>query len=145
MKNMTDVAVRMAEEQLVELRANIKHFVSEQKYDDDLGKIAWFICGVETLKKSIDSFGQVSHMKNSNLTSSQCSSVVLSLNSPGDKSAAPSWPCASSPSLCSPRCDVSSLDKLQWLVLPGISRKQARRTRPQATKSGHCPHKRRVA
>lgn len=82
LKKMTDVAVRMAEKQLVELRANIKYFVSEQKYDDDLGKIAWFNCGVETLKKSIDSFGQVSHMKNSDLTSSRCSSVASVLEQP---------------------------------------------------------------
>lgn len=72
----------MAEEQLDELWANIKGFVSEQKYDDDLGKIVWFICGMETLKKSIDSFGQVSHMKNRYLTSFQCSSVTSVLEQP---------------------------------------------------------------
>ncbi|EHB00530.1 Spermatogenesis-associated serine-rich protein 2 [Heterocephalus glaber] len=58
LKKMTDVAVRMSEEQLVELRADIKHFVSERKYDEDLGRVARFTCDVETLKKSIDSFGQ---------------------------------------------------------------------------------------
>ena len=72
----------MAEEQLDELWANIKRFVSEQKYDDDLGKVAQFICGMETLIKSIDSFGQVSHMKNRYLTSSQCSSVISVLEQP---------------------------------------------------------------
>ncbi|KFV49666.1 Spermatogenesis-associated serine-rich protein 2, partial [Gavia stellata] len=54
----TDVAVRMAEEQLVELRADIKHFVSERKYDEDLGRVARFTCDLEALKKSIASFGQ---------------------------------------------------------------------------------------
>uniref|UniRef100_A0A8D0V212 Spermatosis associated serine rich 2 n=2 Tax=Sus scrofa TaxID=9823 RepID=A0A8D0V212_PIG len=58
LKKMTDVAVRMSEEQLVELRADIKHFVSERKYDEDLGRVARFTCDVETLKKNIDSFGQ---------------------------------------------------------------------------------------
>ena len=58
LKKMTDVAVRMSEEQLVELRADIKHFVSERKYDEDLGRVAQFTCDVETLKKNIDSFGQ---------------------------------------------------------------------------------------
>lgn len=58
LKKMTDVAVRMSEEQLVELRAVIKHFVSERKYDEDLGRVARFTCDVETLKKNIDSFGQ---------------------------------------------------------------------------------------
>ena len=54
LKKMTDVAVRMSEEQLVELRADIKHFVSERKYDEDLGRVAQFTCDVETLKKNID-------------------------------------------------------------------------------------------
>lgn len=58
LKKMTDVAVRMSEEQLVELRADIKNFVSECKYDEDLGRVARFTCDVETLKKNIDSFGQ---------------------------------------------------------------------------------------
>ncbi|MXQ91615.1 hypothetical protein E5288_WYG001759 [Bos mutus] len=65
LKKMTDVAVQMSEEQLVELRADIKNFVSERKYDEDLGRVARFTCDVETLKKNIDSFGQVSHPKNS--------------------------------------------------------------------------------
>ncbi|KFP33787.1 Spermatogenesis-associated serine-rich protein 2, partial [Colius striatus] len=53
LKKMTDVAVRMSEEQLVELRADIKHFVSERKYDEDLGRVARFTCDLEALKKSI--------------------------------------------------------------------------------------------
>ncbi|XP_008063113.1 spermatogenesis-associated serine-rich protein 2 [Carlito syrichta] len=98
LKKMTDVAVRMSEEQLVELRADIKHFVSERKYDEDLGRVARFTCDVETLKKSIDSFGQVSHPKNSYSTRSRCSSVIsVSLSSPSDASAASST-CASVPS-----------------------------------------------
>ncbi|XP_042636487.1 spermatogenesis-associated serine-rich protein 2 [Orycteropus afer afer] len=102
LRKMTDVAVRMSEEQLVELRADIKHFVSERKYDEDLGRVARFTCDVETLKKSIDSFGQVSHPKNSYSTRSRCSSVTsVSLNSPSDASAASSSTCASVPSLTS--------------------------------------------
>ncbi|XP_037702059.1 spermatogenesis-associated serine-rich protein 2 isoform X2 [Choloepus didactylus] len=102
LKKMTEVAVRMSEEQLVELRADIKHFVSERKYDEDLGRVARFTCDVETLKKSIDSFGQVSHPKNSYSTRSRCSSVTsVSLNSPSDASAASSSTCASAPSLIS--------------------------------------------
>ncbi|ELK08391.1 spermatogenesis-associated serine-rich protein 2 [Pteropus alecto] len=100
LKKMTDVAVRMSEEQLVELRADIKHFVSERKYDEDLGRVARFTCDVETLKKNIDSFGQVSHPKNSYSTRSRCSSVTsMSLSSLCDASAASSSTCASAPSL----------------------------------------------
>uniref|UniRef100_A0A2R8ZTF0 Spermatosis associated serine rich 2 n=1 Tax=Pan paniscus TaxID=9597 RepID=A0A2R8ZTF0_PANPA len=78
------------------------HFVSERKYDEDLGRVARFTCDVETLKKSIDSFGQVSHPKNSYSTRSRCSSVTsVSLSSPSDASAASSSTCASPPSLTS--------------------------------------------
>ncbi|XP_021490597.1 spermatogenesis-associated serine-rich protein 2 isoform X1 [Meriones unguiculatus] len=100
LKKMTDVAVRMSGEQLVELRADIKHFVSERKYDEDLGRVARFTCDVETLKQSIDAFGQVSHPKNSYSTRSRCSSVVpVSLGGPSDGSAASSSSGASAPSL----------------------------------------------
>ncbi|XP_077932082.1 spermatogenesis-associated serine-rich protein 2 isoform X3 [Halichoerus grypus] len=100
LKKMTDVAVRMSEEQLVELRADIKHFVSERKYDEDLGRVARFTCDVETLKKDIESFGQVSHPKNSYSTRSRHSSVTsVSLSSPCDASAASSSTWASAPSL----------------------------------------------
>ncbi|XP_016056729.1 PREDICTED: spermatogenesis-associated serine-rich protein 2 isoform X1 [Miniopterus natalensis] len=102
LKKMTDVAVRMSEEQLVELRADIKHFVSERKYDEDLGRVARFTCDIETLKKNIDSFGQVSHPKNSYSTRSRCSSVTsVSLSSLCDASAASFSTCASAPSLTS--------------------------------------------
>nr|XP_047912312.1 spermatogenesis-associated serine-rich protein 2 isoform X2 [Anser cygnoides] len=96
LKKMTDVAVRMSEEQLVELRADIKHFVSERKYDEELGRVARFTCDLDVLKKSITSFGQVSHPKNSYSTRSQCSSVTaVSLNSPSETSAPASPACAS--------------------------------------------------
>ncbi|XP_020821787.1 spermatogenesis-associated serine-rich protein 2 isoform X2 [Phascolarctos cinereus] len=100
LKKMTDVAVRMSEEQLVELRADIKHFVSERKYDEDLGRVAQFTCDIDTLKMSIDSFGQVSHPKNSYSTRSRCSSVTsVSLSSPDDTTVPSSSTCASAPSL----------------------------------------------
>ncbi|KAL8163828.1 UNVERIFIED_CONTAM: spermatogenesis-associated serine-rich protein 2 [Gekko kuhli] len=76
LKKLTDVAVRMSEEQLVELRADIKHFVSERKYDEDLGRVARFTCDLDGLKRSIESFGQVSHPKNSYSTRSRCSSTT---------------------------------------------------------------------
>ncbi|KAM7237455.1 hypothetical protein CapIbe_011699 [Capra ibex] len=102
LKKMTDVAVRMSEEQLGELRADIKHFVSERKYDEDLGRVAQFTCDVETLKKNTDSFGQVSHPKNSYSTRSRCSLVVsVFLGSPCDASAAAASTCASAASLTS--------------------------------------------
>uniref|UniRef100_A0A8D0HHS8 Spermatosis associated serine rich 2 n=1 Tax=Sphenodon punctatus TaxID=8508 RepID=A0A8D0HHS8_SPHPU len=96
LKKLTDVAVRMSDEQLVELRADIKHFVSERKYDEDLGRVARFTCDVDTLKMSIDSFGQVSHPKNSYSTRSRCSSVTsVSLSSPSNISTPTTPDCAS--------------------------------------------------
>ncbi|XP_009280600.1 PREDICTED: spermatogenesis-associated serine-rich protein 2 isoform X2 [Aptenodytes forsteri] len=100
LKKMTDVAVRMSEEQLVELRADIKHFVSERKYDEDLGRVARFTCDLDTLKKSIASFGQVSHPKNSYSTRLRCSSVAAASLSGPSETSAPSTPaCASAASL----------------------------------------------
>ncbi|XP_053907357.1 spermatogenesis-associated serine-rich protein 2 isoform X2 [Cuculus canorus] len=98
LKKMTDVAVRMSEEQLVELRADIKHFVSERKYDEDLGRVARFTCDLDALKKSIASFGQVSHPKNSYSSRSRCSSAATtSLSRPGETPAPSAPACASVP------------------------------------------------
>ncbi|XP_012862410.2 spermatogenesis-associated serine-rich protein 2 isoform X1 [Echinops telfairi] len=150
LKKMTDVAVRMSEEQLVELRADIKHFVSERKYDEDLGRVARFTCDVETLKKSIDVFGQVSHPKNSYSTRSRGASLTsVSLGSPSDATtAASSSTCASAPSQTSankkhpapaepPAASTSSSGRghpPHREVLPG-NRRGGQGYRPQGQKS----------
>ncbi|NWJ09017.1 SPAS2 protein, partial [Crypturellus undulatus] len=91
LKKLSDVAVRMSEEQLVELRADIKHFVSERKYDEELGRVARFTCDLDALKKSIASFGQVSHPKNSYSSRLRCgSATAVAPSSPGESCA----PCA---------------------------------------------------
>ncbi|NXN31627.1 SPAS2 protein, partial [Nycticryphes semicollaris] len=71
------------------------HFVSERKYDEDLGRVARFSCDLEALKRSIASFGQVSHPKNSYSTRSRCSSVTAVSLSGASETSAPSTPCAS--------------------------------------------------
>ncbi|NXK51829.1 SPAS2 protein, partial [Chauna torquata] len=101
LKKMTDVAVRMSEEQLVELRADIKHFVSERKYDEELGRVARFTCDLDALKKSIASFGQVSHPKNSYSTRTRCSSVTAASPSSPSETSAPSSPACASVSAAS--------------------------------------------
>ncbi|XP_069509907.1 spermatogenesis-associated serine-rich protein 2 isoform X2 [Ambystoma mexicanum] len=100
LKKLTDVAVRMSEEQLSELRADIKHFVSERKYDEDLGRSARFTCDLEPLKNSINLFGQVSHPKNSYSSRSRCSSVT-SATSPSDASTPATPDCVSTSSFTS--------------------------------------------
>ncbi|NWU87278.1 SPAS2 protein, partial [Onychorhynchus coronatus] len=74
LRKLTDGAARMSEEQLLELRADIKHFVSERKYDEELGRAGRFTCDLEGLKRSITCFGQVSHPKTSYSSRSRCSS-----------------------------------------------------------------------
>ncbi|XP_053311568.1 spermatogenesis-associated serine-rich protein 2 [Spea bombifrons] len=95
LKKLTDVAVRMSEEHLAELRADIKHFVSERKYDEELGRAARFTADLESLKKSIESFGQVSHPKNNYSVRSRC----CSLTSPSETSAPSTPELSSAPSL----------------------------------------------
>lgn len=89
LRRLTDQSASMSEEQLTELRADIKvdwkwpltsaslcvadwgdyydwlsvfccsaqHFVSERKYDEDLGKAVRFTFDLEPLKTSISTFG----------------------------------------------------------------------------------------
>ncbi|XP_034992724.2 SPATS2-like protein [Zootoca vivipara] len=64
LKRLTDLASQMAETQLAELRAEIKHFVSERKYDEELGRSARFSCDIEQLKTEILQCGELSHPKN---------------------------------------------------------------------------------
>ncbi|KAJ7422604.1 Spermatogenesis-associated serine-rich protein 2 [Pitangus sulphuratus] len=62
LRKLTEGAARMSEEQLLELRADIKHFVSERKYDEELARAGRFTCDLEGLKRSITCFGQGSGM-----------------------------------------------------------------------------------
>ncbi|XP_043916565.1 SPATS2-like protein [Protopterus annectens] len=80
LKKMTDMAIQMSEIQLSELRAEIKLFVSERKYDEELGRSARFTCEVEPLKETITSFGEVSHPKNSYSTRTPCTTILSSLS-----------------------------------------------------------------
>lgn len=85
LRRLTDKSASMSEEQLTELRADIKvpsryqplevvvvlsydlqltsaacgfqHFVSERKYDEDIGKAVRFTFDLEPLKTSITGFG----------------------------------------------------------------------------------------
>ncbi|MEQ2255293.1 spermatogenesis-associated serine-rich protein 2 [Ilyodon furcidens] len=82
LKRLTDRSASMSEEQLTELRADIKHFVSERKYDEDLGKALRFTFDLEPLKTSISGFGSVYHPRTSYSDRSRCSSTSSSVASP---------------------------------------------------------------
>ncbi|NXN58252.1 SPS2L protein, partial [Rynchops niger] len=81
LKRLTDLASQMAEAQLSELRAEIKHFVSERKYDEELGRSARFSCDTEQLKNQIQLCGEISHPKNNYSSRTPCSSVLSSVTS----------------------------------------------------------------
>ncbi|XP_054828706.1 SPATS2-like protein [Eublepharis macularius] len=76
LKRLTDLASQMAETQLAELRAEIKHFVSERKYDEELGRSARFSCDIVQLKTQIQQCGEISHPKN-NYSSRTPASALL--------------------------------------------------------------------
>ncbi|XP_075812382.1 SPATS2-like protein isoform X1 [Microtus pennsylvanicus] len=82
LKKLTDLASQMAEMQLAELRAEIKHFVSERKYDEELGKAARFSCDIEELKAQIMICGEITHPKNNYSSRTPCSSLLPLLNTP---------------------------------------------------------------
>ncbi|NXN07450.1 SPS2L protein, partial [Indicator maculatus] len=83
LKRLTDLASQMAEAQLSELRAEIKHFVSERKYDEELGRSARFSCDTEQLKTQIQLCGEISHPKNNYSSRTPCSSVLSSMTAHG--------------------------------------------------------------
>uniref|UniRef100_A0A3B4XP19 Spermatogenesis-associated serine-rich protein 2-like n=1 Tax=Seriola lalandi dorsalis TaxID=1841481 RepID=A0A3B4XP19_SERLL len=79
LRRLTDQSASMSEEQLTELRADIKHFVSERKYDEDLGKAVRFTFDLEPLKTSISTFGSVYHPRTGYSNRSRCSSTSSSV------------------------------------------------------------------
>ncbi|XP_067154985.1 SPATS2-like protein isoform X2 [Apteryx mantelli] len=81
LKRLTDLASQMTEAQLSELRAEIKHFVSERKYDEELGRSARFSCDTEQLKTQIQLCGEISRPKNNYSSRTPCSSVLSSMTS----------------------------------------------------------------
>ncbi|NXM04028.1 SPS2L protein, partial [Tyrannus savana] len=83
LKRLTDLASQMAEAQLSELRAEIKHFVSERKYDEELGRSARFSCDTEQLKTQIQLCGEISHPKNNYSSRTPCSLMLSSMTSHG--------------------------------------------------------------
>ncbi|CAN8178495.1 unnamed protein product, partial [Coccothraustes coccothraustes] len=99
LRALTEAAPGMSEEQLQELRADIKHFVSERKFDEELGRAGRFGCDLEALRGSIGAFGQVSHPRPSYSSRSRCSSGPAS-SAPAPASApgsAPAFPPGSAP------------------------------------------------
>lgn len=89
LRRLTDKSASMSEEQLSELRADIKHFVSERKYDEDLGKAVRFTFDLEPLKTSITGFGSVYHPRTGYSNRSRCSSTSSSVTGPSPQETPP--------------------------------------------------------
>ncbi|XP_052235322.1 spermatogenesis-associated serine-rich protein 2-like isoform X2 [Dreissena polymorpha] len=65
LKTMIDRAERLTEPQLTELRADIKHFVSERKLDEDIARVTRFVYDDDSMKKRIQQFAEVVPVKSS--------------------------------------------------------------------------------
>ncbi|XP_078454094.1 spermatogenesis-associated serine-rich protein 2-like isoform X1 [Lampetra fluviatilis] len=92
LKRRTDNSVRMSEAQLASLRADIKQFVSERKYDEELSKTLRFVCDCESMKLALQTFGEVGPPKNSVASKPRSDSVssqssVTPVTTPSDVSA----------------------------------------------------------
>lgn len=85
LKRLTDKAIQMSESQLSELRAEIKQFVSERKYDEDLGKSARFTGNISSLESQIQLLGEISHPKNNYSTRSSLTASHLNPQSDSSK------------------------------------------------------------
>uniref|UniRef100_UPI00358E9A51 spermatogenesis-associated serine-rich protein 2-like n=1 Tax=Myxine glutinosa TaxID=7769 RepID=UPI00358E9A51 len=75
LKKLCDASKNMSPAQLSDLRAEIKHFVSERKYDEEVGKTARFTCDPVSLIYYIEAFGEISSPRLVYPSKSRCSSV----------------------------------------------------------------------
>ncbi|KAK3787810.1 hypothetical protein RRG08_038514 [Elysia crispata] len=81
LRRQVDRAERMTETEVSDLRAEVKHFVSERRHDEELGRATRFVYDSDHLMDEINKFGEVVHVKSVYTarrasTSSVASSVV---------------------------------------------------------------------
>lgn len=65
LKKRVDRSQSLSESEWNVLRQDIKQFVVERKYDDELGKTVWFCWSKENITEEINKFGEVVPVKNS--------------------------------------------------------------------------------
>nr|XP_002123251.1 SPATS2-like protein [Ciona intestinalis] len=65
LKRQTDRVANMKPHQVAELRGEIKHFVSDRKYDEEIGRTTRFIFNREIITDVIPALGEISGVKNS--------------------------------------------------------------------------------
>nr|CAB3266523.1 SPATS2-like protein [Phallusia mammillata] len=76
LKRQTDRVDAMSHQQLNDLRSEIKHFVAERKFDEELGRTSRFTFDPEILSKVIPSFGEITGIKNSYTPRTQTESAA---------------------------------------------------------------------
>ncbi|XP_078489503.1 spermatogenesis-associated serine-rich protein 2 [Ciona intestinalis] len=65
LKRQTDRVANMKPHQVAELRGEIKHFVSDRKYDEEIGRTTRFVFNREIITDVIPTLGEISGVKNS--------------------------------------------------------------------------------
>lgn len=84
LKRRVDRTPSLTEAEWSELRSDVKQFVTERKYDDELGKTIWFQWSLDSITESIKTFGEVHPVKNvySQRSHSALGNVIASHNNP---------------------------------------------------------------
>ncbi|BFZ22112.1 hypothetical protein BsWGS_25151 [Bradybaena similaris] len=82
-RRLVDRSDRLKDADISELRAEIKHFVSERRHDDDLGRTTRFVYDSDRVLDEIKKFGQVVHVKS--LYTTTHSRSTSSVDSCGNK------------------------------------------------------------
>ncbi|BFZ15357.1 hypothetical protein BsWGS_18397 [Bradybaena similaris] len=63
LKRQVDRSDRLKDSEVTELRAEIKHFVSERRHDEDLGRTTRFLYDSDHMLEEFKKFGEVVHVK----------------------------------------------------------------------------------
>ncbi|KAK3611198.1 hypothetical protein CHS0354_009450 [Potamilus streckersoni] len=80
LKMKTDRSEQMNEQQLADLRAEIKHFVTDRKIDEDLGRTTRFLYDSDHLIEEIKKFGEIVPIKCAYMMHDPSTSEVASTN-----------------------------------------------------------------
>ncbi|XP_066264542.1 spermatogenesis-associated serine-rich protein 2-like isoform X4 [Branchiostoma lanceolatum] len=112
LKVRTARAPTMTEAQLSELRADIKHFISDRKVDEEIGKTTRFARDQHTMLNTIDTFGEVVPVKCVYSTRRPSLSSVSSINTTSSVSEPPTPTSPSRPFPPSPTATANQKDEV---------------------------------
>ncbi|RUS82108.1 hypothetical protein EGW08_010120, partial [Elysia chlorotica] len=78
LRRQVDRSERMTESEVSDLRAEVKHFVSERRHDEELGRVTRFVYDSDHLLAEIGKFGEVVHVRSVSTARRASSSSVAS-------------------------------------------------------------------